>query len=867
LSGKGLAQVHENELIQKAKDGDYANLQEWIDMHSGKMIRFAFQYGLSLEEANEVTLDTYITLRNDLRRLDENNPLLLTLYKILLEKISRNHPTQPIPENALPFKEDTLLHMKIVELNAKYRIPFILSFYHDLNIDQISMITGGSALDVESAINTANELLDENRKSLELLKKSYNRLLLTFKADQVFGSMDQPVIKSEEKPSAWAIIGLFAFVIILISLPLSFINNNEKPIVNATDMDSFIELEERYRTERAKRQERLKLEDARFDQLNFIRKADAKIMNIKDSMDLGEIPRNLERKVENIIEDLKLPSEMVADLQQEPLHDSESASIEHAKVYKEKIEDLITMYNGIIWDNREAIEAFEGGAQKASLLMLSREEFPSELQKGIDSMRTQSIQLCAKNNTLEINACYFRSTLHDQLGYLYHPSARSYIAVMTYNYYLNNVNMVYSPDWIVQELIEMQQGILQINKDESYYNELVSYFASFFYEVMKGNDFINEMEEQGVVPIHYKQAWKNLGYIEEATPISYLVQPIVEEMELSDWQSSESWDGLTRESILEALNLAHEGKLEETMFGKMPTLVSEKINLPNNLFTTKIENLYKEFKRNSDRTLFKELSPIYVVGVYDYANEMEDPKTMLKLLSFDNLDLHENEAHAEEWRVAFIADWQKGFSIFEEATSIDFSNDNIERYGRNFYAYVKIAKSQSEDQYIPIWIDQNGEFFLQEIVHNPLPSSVVMPEMDVASIDKEWISYRYDYFTESKSFDEINYMTPIDIIATYFYAAQRGDLETQYAFYYQGDGTNVIEKEQYLEKPSINRPTNMENLYKTISFKGLEQDENGNWPGVATLTVNQEKNPTNESIVEINMMWTENGWRIVYPSR
>jgi hypothetical protein len=384
---------------------------------------------------------------------------------------------------------------------------------------------------------------------------------------------------------------------------------------------------------------------------------------------------------------------------------------------------------------------------------------------------------------------------------------------------------------------------------------------------MKGNDFINEMEEQGVVPIHYKQAWKNLGYIEEATPISYLVQPIVEEMELSDWQSSESWDGLTRESILEALNLAHEGKLEETMFGKMPTLVSEKINLPNNLFTTKIENLYKEFKRNSDRTLFKELSPIYVVGVYDYANEMEDPKTMLKLLSFDNLDLHENEAHAEEWRVAFIADWQKGFSIFEEATSIDFSNDNIERYGRNFYAYVKIAKSQSEDQYIPIWIDQNGEFFLQEIVHNPLPSSVVMPEMDVASIDKEWISYRYDYFTESKSFDEINYMTPIDIIATYFYAAQRGDLETQYAFYYQGDGTNVIEKEQYLEKPSINRPTNMENLYKTISFKGLEQDENGNWPGVATLTVNQEKNPTNESIVEINMMWTENGWRIVYPSR
>jgi hypothetical protein len=253
--------------------------------------------------------------------------------------------------------------------------------------------------------------------------------------------------------------------------------------------------------------------------------------------------------------------------------------------------------------------------------------------------------------------------------------------------------------------------------------------------------------------------------------------------------------------------------------------------------------------------------------VYDYANEMEDPMTMLKLLSFDNLDLHENEVHAEEWREAFIAEWHKGFSIFEGATSINFSNENIERYGRNFYAYVKIEKSQSEDQYIPIWIDQNGEFYLQETVHNPLPSSVEMPEMDIASIDMEWISHRYDYFTESKSFDEINYMTPIDIIATYYHAAHRGDHETQYAFYYQGDGTAVIDKEQYLTKPSRNAPTNMENLYKTIAFKGLEQDENGNWPGVATLTVNQEKNPTNESIVEINMMWTKNGWRIVYPSR
>ena len=865
--GRGWRLVKENELIRNARNGDYANFPEWIDLHSDKIIRFAFQYGLSLEEAKEVTLDTYITLRNKLKSLDEDTPLLLTLYKILLEKLSGYNPTLPIPEDVLPFKEDSLLHMKIVELNKRYRVPFILSFYHNFNNEQISIIIGDYTVDVQSNIQDVYEFLGDDRKSLELLKKSYNRLSVTFKAEQVFGSMEQPVIKSKKKSIRWTIIAAFAVVIILISLPLSFPNKEEKSGVNAITMESFIDLEEKYKTERAERQDQLKLEDVRFNQLNFIRTADEKMMKLKKSLDGGEIPKNVERNVENIIEELKLPSEMVVDIQrEETLYDDETASIEHAIVYKEKIGDLITMYNGIIWDNRDTIEEFEGGAQKASSLMLSREELPSELQLAIDTMRNQSIQLCAKNNTFEINACYYKSTIHDQLSYLYHHSVSAYVGMMTYDYYLNNVNMVYSPGWISEELSGMQQAIIQTSKDEFYYKELESNFASFFYEVMKGNNLIKEMEVQGIVPTSYQQAWGTINYEEDtALPIRYLIQPIIEEMEASDWQKSESWDRLTRESLLDALKLAQEDKLEEIMFGKKPTLVSKKMELPNELFTAKIEKLYEEYRQTYDRTIFKELSPIYVVGVYDYANEMEDPTTMLNLLNFNNGEFHENEAGAEEWRADFMEFWQKGFSIIEEATSIEFSNENMERYGRNYSAYVNLGKEHSEDQYIPILIDKNGEYFLQSVVHTPLPSSVEMPEMDVSSIDKEWISHRYSYFTETKSFDEINYMTPIDIIATYFYAANRGDLETQYIFYYQGDGTKVIEKEQYFKKSNVNSPMQMEDLYKTISFKGLEQDENGNWPGIATLTVNKEMNPSKELIVEINMMWTKNGWRIVYP--
>ena len=59
------------------------------------------------------------------------------------------------------------------------------------------------------------------------------------------------------------------------------------------------------------------------------------------------------------------------------------------------------------------------------------------------------------------------------------------------------------------------------------------------------------------------------------------------------------------------------------------------IALPDAAFSAKVEALYKHFKQSYDNTLFKGQSPIYVVGVFDYANEMEDPDTMFHLFHRD----------------------------------------------------------------------------------------------------------------------------------------------------------------------------------------------------------------------------------------
>ena len=148
--------------------------------------------------------------------------------------------------------------------------------------------------------------------------------------------------------------------------------------------------------------------------------------------------------------------------------------------------------------------------------------------------------------------------------------------------------------------------------------------------------------------------------------------------------------------------------------------------------------------------------------------------------------------------------------------------------------------------------------------HKLLPSSEEEPEREIAGIFKENLEYPYYIFAKTKDLTELQWLSASDVVGFYFIAAELGDFETQYALYFQDENYPIIEKEQYLKEASAVPQRKMEDMFKTISFKGKEQDENGNWPGVVTLTVNQEKNPGDEQMKSFRMMWTKQGWRIMF---
>ena len=331
-----------------------------------------------------------------------------------------------------------------------------------------------------------------------------------------------------------------------------------------------IELEERYKEERDQRQEMLMLGNDRFDKLKFIKVADERI-NVLESLQLSN--EGLEVEVEKVIKSIQLPSEMIWDAIDNSVELDEEASIAFLSLYRDKVTDLMSIYDGILWDYREEIESYEVNppVQKSEIMMLSRKSFSEELQNIIETMRDNSIRLCMNTNTGKISACYYASALHDKLGFItFHNYMNGYVNMMAHEPYLVDLGAEDAFEKAVNHLRDMEYTLVNVQKDTNLYPVLETYFVTLLHNIIKGSVASEIFDGQGIVKDDYKLAWVRIIFSDEATPLSYLVRPIVDEMEKSDWCSSESWEQFSRDKIVEALELARNGELEEMMYGKMP---------------------------------------------------------------------------------------------------------------------------------------------------------------------------------------------------------------------------------------------------------------------------------------------------------
>lgn len=818
---------------------------KWADVHFQKIEQLGVQYGLSLDSAFQVTLDTFLAVR------DEPSTSEIRLYSYALARMKEHQLAAPFLETIFPFKEDADLHSEIVALEEKCRIPLILSSFHELDSEQIGAILEEASINVEANIQIAKSLLSENQlhKRLGLLKKSYNRLPVQFTSDQVVGKAPTPEMM-KSKPSKWLIAaGILLVGVLTATFFLPEKGDTEKATSNKFEVE--------YKEAREEYQDILGLTNNRFNKLNFIQEADKQMALFKEN-ESENSDEELEAEFKKVMNELAPPSVMVKNISSGRFSESEQESIAFLTVYRAKIKNLLVLYDEILWDYRNEIENFEVKSylNKADRLMEKADEFPEELKNVLLTMQDQSITLVENRDTGEIRASYLMSDMYRDMQWNFHPHTYGYMYLVATEPLVVNGKLADKMHEFFYLLLAMEETLSTVTKDNILYPALEAEYISFMHQMIQGSSSENVFNERGGVKDEYRDLWQRLSGVFGARPSNYLLMPIVEEMEASGWKHSPTRDEFSKETVVEALLLARMGELERLMYGEPPVVRDDSITLPNEEFSSQVQRLYNEFKDTYDIRVFKGLSPLLTVGVFDYANEMEDPATMYHLLreGFDEY----SETGITQTLEEYVESWRKGFSIFQDANHISFLVANMHRMRHDFAASFEVHSPNSVRGF-GIYLDEEENWYMSEPIHEPLPSIQNEAEVTINTRFKSEVQDLYQSFSEHHDFYLLEGRAASQVVGLYLYAGGLRDYETQYALLWKGKNLDGVNKEEFLKQLENALPYKMEELFASISFNAEEQDENGDWMGVVTLTDNNEEGSTQN----LKMMWKESVWRVV----
>ena len=166
--------------IEQAKGGDLAAFQSIYDLFSRKVLNFVYRMVASVEEAEDLTQETFVTVYQKLGSLKDDAKFEPWLFRIarnfVYQKYRRRTPAtvsvdlqdeegrnvaELVDERKGPqeeFQAKELEHVVrevILDLPEKYREVFILSAIHHLSYQEIAEIVGRSLPSVKTDIHRA----------------------------------------------------------------------------------------------------------------------------------------------------------------------------------------------------------------------------------------------------------------------------------------------------------------------------------------------------------------------------------------------------------------------------------------------------------------------------------------------------------------------------------------------------------------------------------------------------------------------------------------------------------------------------------------------------------------------------------------
>ena len=560
----------EKDLYRQAQKGDPSAFEKWVSIIQPDTGRFAYQIGVSIEELPNFQRLSLQRLHKQIKHLAIEQ-VQNELFKIMVQTyLTHTVPFQIRADQAvLSFQEDDELHSVLQTLVPDQKISLVLSVFHQYTEADIGTVMGmpepQAVLSVERGLDTLAQTLQLNKvqlmQRLEMLRKSYQRFVPPDSTEeQQIAEITDPVSKDVQRHAVPGKIkkkpvillstaGLFLAMVIGVSF---FANDQQAQTAGTTEWqqvdsvtdDMIADWKSQYETIKATSPERLGMSPDQYGQLDYVKRADAEMKRIfsKSTVDsLEEDPEAMQLAVDRLFRQIETPRGMALSL-------SASSPVPTEEVdgflrdYAAKTMELQQFADQVLLKYQEELESTAVmGELSPEKLQAQPDKFTEELRLVVEALPEYTLF-----PIVDIQGEHFRTIrdinhLQQQRPIIDHPYAGQYLSMLSNEPYFDESGFLLPLETIPQHLLFMEMALLDEWGETALFDDTEVAYQQVFWQMMKGNDNSLVFDEQGKVKNDYRNAWNNAA---SSNPMAFLLLPILEEMEASDWTASTHYEEL-----------------------------------------------------------------------------------------------------------------------------------------------------------------------------------------------------------------------------------------------------------------------------------------------------------------------------------
>lgn len=164
--------LHEDELLQRIKDGDISSLDKLVAFYYPDILRYCLWHTPNRQTAEDTTQDTFLKAIRHLDAYVHRGKFRAYLYKIAANvciDYSRKKTMEQLPDDLQEYDS----HLEQIESNANFvwllrglpgeqREVVLLRFVHDLKVREIAEVVGVPMRTVQSRLRSALKQIERD---------------------------------------------------------------------------------------------------------------------------------------------------------------------------------------------------------------------------------------------------------------------------------------------------------------------------------------------------------------------------------------------------------------------------------------------------------------------------------------------------------------------------------------------------------------------------------------------------------------------------------------------------------------------------------------------------------------------------------